>query len=187
MYDNILYLVPDSIENLKPQELIQALQQCGFIADTFDHNGKTHYKPGDEYLHQITFLGCSPVVSLGEVGKTGEEFAHIEFEGPFQQVKFAGGINIKPLKCVKCGHRDTNWQQQLPQWLEQGEDGYWSCPECEEKRQLTDINWRKCAGLGQFFIKVWGIFESEAVPGDLLKRVLRETTQCEWSYFYYRG
>ncbi len=187
MFVNILLLTPDSILDLNQTRLISDLTDAGFIGESFDYHGQTHYKPGEEFLHLITFLGCSPVVSLGEVGTTGDEFAHVQFSGPTSKAQFIGGENIKPIRCSQCGERDTTWREQLSQWLQQGEDGEWSCPHCNTKTPLTKIKWRKAAGLGHFFIKVWGVFENEAVPGDKLLQVIRESSNSSWSYFYYRG
>jgi hypothetical protein len=45
---------------------------------------------------------------------------------------------------------------------------------------------RKCAGFGRLFIKVWGIFESEAVPSPNLLAALKRATGLEWQHFYIR-
>lgn len=187
MFANILILSPENVDNLNQEQLVKALIQAGFLGDTFEYQGKTHYKPGEDFLHLLTFLGCSPVVSLGEVGTTGDEFAHIEFCGPTSKAQFIGGENIRPIRCPHCGERDTTWRVQLPQWLELGEDGSWKCPHCSVKTALTTLKWRRAAGLGRFFIKVWGVFENEAVPGDKLLEILRNSCDSKWHHFYYRG
>ncbi len=187
MLSNILYLFPESIEQLDPTRLIDELKSSGFIGETFEYQHNVHYKPGTEFLQLVTFLGCSPVVSLGEIGSTGEEFAHIQFVGPFEQPQFVGGENIKPIRCQNCGHRDTESNRQLPNWLRLGQRATWQCPQCGHQTPIAELKWRKCGGLGQFFIKIWGIFESEAVPGDRIQHILRESSGCEWRYFYFRG
>ncbi len=185
MDSNILLLTP-STETLPDIELLTIqLRQIGFIGKTFEFDGKEHFQPGEELMTHLTFLGCSPVVSLGEPGKTGEEFCHIEFYGPFDENEFISGTNVKPLRCPICGHRETSWQPIVEAWKRDRTS--WHCPGCENDISLEQLRWKKCAGFGRFFIKVWGIFESEAVPGDKLLATLKETTNSKWDHFYYRG
>lgn len=185
MDSNILLLTPSSNALPDVDLLKRQLQQIGFIGEPFEFKGKEHYQPGDELMIHLTFLGCSPVVSLGEPGKTGEEFCHIEFYGPFDENEFISGTNVKPLRCPECGHRETAWQLIVDAWKLARTP--WHCPGCENDISLEQLRWKKSAGFGRFFIKVWGIFESEAVPGDKLLATLKESTNCSWDHFYYRG
>ena len=185
MDSNILLLTPSLNEPPDVDHLTKELQKIGFISEPFQFNGKQHFKPGEELMFHLTFLGCSPVVSLGEPGKTGEEFCHIEFYGPFDENRFISGSNVKPLRCPVCGHREPNWQPIVEAWKRDRTP--WHCPECENDISLEQLRWNKSAGFARFFIKVWGIFESEAVPGDKLLATLKATTSNKWDYFYYRG
>jgi hypothetical protein len=188
MAENLLYLCPKDFHSA-PQtlpELIEALQHAGFIGDTIEVNGATHYQPGDEFLTLITFLGCSPVISLGEPGKTGDEFCHIALEGPYDKPHFAAGDNLKIPRCPGCGHRFETWQPLIEQWQDHPEETRFDCPECSRTLSAPELRWRKCAGFGRFFIKVWGIFESEAVPNPNLMSVLKKRTGCDWLHFYVR-
>ena len=188
MAENILYLCPKDYHSVPPQlpEFIEALQQAEFIADTIEVNGDRHYQPGDEFLTLITFLGCSPVISLGEPGKTGDEFCHIAIEGPLDTPRFVAGDNLKIPRCPGCGHRFEQWQPLIEQWQEQPEQARFDCPECGRSLSATELRWRKCAGFGRFFIKVWGIFESEAVPNPNLLAILEKSTGTAWQHFYVR-
>jgi hypothetical protein len=185
MDSNILLLTPSTAALPDVPRLEEQLRQIGLIAEPFQFNGQEHFKPGDELMRHLTFLGCSPVVALGEPGKTGEEFCHIEFYGPFAETLFISGRNVKPLRCPVCGHREPNWQPIVDAWKRDRTP--WHCPSCENDISLEQIRWNKSAGYGRFFIKVWGIFESEAVPGDQLLATLKATTNYSWDYFYYRG
>jgi hypothetical protein len=185
MDSNILLLTPSTAALPDVPRLEEQLRQIGLIAEPFQFNGQEHFKPGDELMRHLTFLGCSPVVALGEPGKTGEEFCHIEFYGPLAETLFISGRNVKPLRCPVCGHREPNWQPIVDAWKRDRTP--WHCPSCENDISLEQIRWNKSAGFGRFFIKVWGIFESEAVPGDQLLATLKITTNCGWNYFYYRG
>ncbi|MEN8169612.1 MAG: hypothetical protein ABFS08_05255 [Pseudomonadota bacterium] len=188
MAENILILVPKVFDDVPTDRdtLIATLREERFIANTIEVNGESHYRPGEEFMMLVTFLGCSPVVSMGEPGKTGDEFCHIAIEGPLEQPRFIAGDNIKIPRCQKCGHRFDNWQAVVDGWssapyIES------PCPECGESSSATQLRWRKCAGFGRFFIKVWGIFESEAVPSPNLMALLKRCSDIEWQHFYIRN
>ncbi len=188
MSANLLILHPKDPDFLPNgfDTLIDMLQSLGFIDAPFEFAGKTHYRPGEDFLQLMTFLGCSPVVSLGEPGLTGEDFCHIALEEPSAQTRFVGGKNVKPPRCPTCGHRYTSWPELVSAW-EADRRGYrLSCPDCGSELPLTALKWRQCAGFGRFFIKVWGIFEGEAVPSDRLLDALQRHTGTAWSYFYYQ-
>lgn len=186
--DNILYLAPRDFDVIpeNPVALISALQEIELIGESFEYVGHEHYRPGDEFITLITFLGCSPVISLGEPGKTGEEFSHIAFEGPLEKPRFIAGDNIKIPRCPHCGHRFDPWQSLIEDWEKNPEGQKWPCPECGNTVSAPQLRWRKCAGFGRFFIKVWGIFESEAVPNPNLLSILEKQTGSPWQHFYVR-
>ena len=187
MANNLLVLYPDQLATVADEAaLIARLRRIGFIADTFNFGNEQHYKPGDEFLFLITFLGCSPVVSLGEPGKTGDEFCHIAFMHS-EKARFIGGDNVKPPRCPSCGHRDMQWPQAVSTWQEAPESCHWGCPACHHSLPLTELKWRQCAGFGHYFIKIWGIFEGEAVPSEKLMDELQQTTGVRWRYLYYQS
>jgi hypothetical protein len=186
--ENLLYLCPRDHHTV-PEDLSALtadLSQAGFIGDEFAFAGTTHYRPGEEFITLITFLGCSPVISLGEPGKTGEEFCHIAFEGPLARPRFFAGDNVKIPRCPHCGHRFDPWQPLVEQWEAQLDEQQWPCPECGNTIAAPQLRWRKCAGFGRFFIKIWGIFESEAVPNPNLLAILEKHTGSPWQHFYVR-
>jgi len=186
MTDNILYLhLRDPQQTFDSTIVIDALHKIGFIGERFEFKGTEHYKPGEEFLHLLTFLGCSPVVSLGEPGLTGDEFCHIEFTPAAEKPLFIAGDNIKVPRCRHCNHRVDDWQQLIDAWKRRGMDE-WQCPHCGNTTPLHRLKWKQCAGFGRQFIKVWGIFEGEAVPGEELMNSLRQRSNREWDYFYCR-
>jgi DNA-directed RNA polymerase subunit RPC12/RpoP len=188
MSANLLILHPkDPDANPADSEsLIAMLQSLGFIDAPLEFEGNTHYRPGEDFLQLMTFLGCSPVVALGEPGLTGEDFCHVAFEGPVAETQFFGGRNVKPPRCPACGHRYQQWSELISEWEAAKDTVQVSCPECGSVKPITALKWRQCAGFGRYFIKVWGIFEGEAVPSDRLLEALQRHTDTAWSYFYYQ-
>jgi len=188
MAENLLYLAPVDF-NIVPADLpglLSGLRQAGFIANELAFAGETHYCPGEEFLSLVTYLGCSPVIALGEPGATGEGFAHVSFEGPLDKPRFVGGTNLKTPRCPHCGHRFDEWQKLIEAWQQNTEQTELDCPDCGNHYDVSRLRWRKCAGFGRFFIKIWGIFESEAVPAPELVALLEKLGGCRWQHFYVR-
>lgn len=186
MEQNILVLTPrdpHAAPNRGP--LLKALRQAAFIGDAFVFEGESHYKPGEAFLSQITFLGCSPVIALGEPGATGDQFCHIAISETSDRPLFLSGINVKPPRCKGCGERLNAWQPLVESWIGNGEK--WRCPHCDLASHAHQLKWRQCAGLGRLFIKVYGVFEGEAVPGDKLIQLIEEESHEQWHWFYLRN
>lgn len=185
MQSNILYLLPKN-PDVEPnlQRLVQQLRQLEFIDTEFDFKGRNHYRPGELFLQLVTFLGCSPVVSLGAPGLTGEEFCHVEFE-TCSESGIVAGANGKPPRCPYCKTRIDAWRP--GQGLDWPATEERPCPNCGTGVTLHALDWRHSAGVGRFFIKVWGVFEGEAVPTSRLMEHLETVTGMAWDYFYRRG
>lgn len=185
---NQLILHPrDMFASYEPEILHQALVDLAFLADTFTFDGKPHYRPGEDFLELMTFLGCSPVISLGEPGLTGEDFCHISTLPEHPEPIFVHGNNIKPPRCPHCRETRQDWQTLIQEW-EQDKQGYrHHCPSCGQECAINELKWRQSAGFLRSGIVVWGIYEGEAVPSDRLLACLQQHTQTPWTYFYYRN
>lgn len=188
MAENILILVPKFFDAIPVDcdALIATLHEKRFIGDAIEINGAVHYRPGEEFMMLVTFLGCSPMIATEELDNSSEQFCHIAIEGPWEQPRFLAGANIKIPRCPNCGHRYDEWQAMVDRWRA---DPYAmvSCPACGDNTAAPQLRWRKCAGFGRFFIKVWGIFESEAVPSPNLISLLQRVTGIDWQHFYIRN
>lgn len=161
--------------------LIELLRRQGLLAESFKFKDQTHYRPGEHFLELITFLGCSPVVSLGEPGLTGDDFCHIALTPEYDSTQFIHGSNIKPPRCPTCRHTHQHWQGIIALW-QQGRMN--TCPQCGNHSQAHELKWRQCAGFLRQGMIVWGIFEGEAVPSEQLLELLEQITGQRWSYFY---
>lgn len=184
MPENLLYLCPVDFNSIPVElpTLISTLRQADFIAQEMSFSGETHFHPGEKFLSLITFLGCSPVIDMGAPGKTGEGFTHISFEGPLEKPRFISGNNLKTPRCPNCGHRFEAWRS----LVESTDMPTFDCPECNKQLTAAQLRWRKCAGFGRLFIKIWGIFESEAVPSPELLALLEKISGQRWQHFYVR-
>ncbi len=183
MPENLLLLYPaDPMAAPAVEPLVSALQEIGLLGDPFTCDGAPHFRPGEAFLRRITYLGCSPVVALGEPGATGDEFAHLALSGPYETPRFLAGTNVKQPRCPACRQRAEPWQD-WPQRLAAGEAWRWQCPACGTANEAVELDWRQCAGHARLFLTVWGVFEGEAVPSDdLLKTLAGFAGPWRWSY-----
>lgn len=189
MTENLLILAPSDLDAPLPEQaqLIEALTQFKFLGEAIDVNGETHYRPGEDYLRHVTYLGCSPVIAMGELGATGDEFCHIEFIYSPDNAQFLSGDNMRPPRCPGCNYVIEEWPSLVEDWSSDKTNYQWRCPMCGREYQLQQLNWRQRAGLGHLMIKIYGVFESEAVPSDWLMAELNKLTQGKWDYFYIRN
>lgn len=186
MQANLLILHPsDPDATVAKSALADPLSSVGLISEPMDFQGERHYRPGDEFLQLMIFLGCSPVVSLGEPGKTGEEFCHIGFRETAPEPVFIAGANGKAPRCPACRQPDENWRDHFKSGKPVPPS--WTCGHCGHTVPAHALNWRQSAGIARTFVMIWGVFEGEAVPSEQLMKTLAGIGYGSWSYFYYRG
>lgn len=188
MPNNLLVLCPSEPQTPLPTaaELIEALRRFKFLGEPLEVKGETHYRPGEDYLRHITYLGCSPVIAMGEPGATGDEFCHIELIHTPEQIRFLSGDNMRPPRCPGCNYVVEEWATLVDEWSADPDSYRWRCPMCGQVYALPALNWRQRAGFGHLLFKIYGVFESEAVPSDMLMAELKRISQNPWSYFYLR-
>ncbi len=191
-----LILAPVNPEAVPPdaESLIRNLGKLGFIGRPFPLAGRTHHLPGEHFLDLVTFLGCSPVISLvppvdtpGDPAAHADAFCHIGLWYAGEQAVFIGGRNTAPPRCPRCRERETSWQALITAWTSRPSRYRWHCPACSQDVHPFQLDWRQSAGFGRFFVEIWGIHPAEAVPGDLLLDTLERSTGEPWSYFYWQA
>lgn len=174
---NLLFRAPLSSEPPSPASLEERLRSIGLIGDRY-RNQQQVFLTGERFLQLITFLGCSPFLRLQPAGDDDDRFCHIRFLGPFTQPRLMHGRNTRPPRCPHCGQRIEQWRAGLD-----GGAGYIDCEHCGEKPLISELDWRRNAGLGRFFVQITEVFPGEAVPLPALLEALHETDDS-WDYFY---
>ena len=134
------------------------------------------FSTGPEYLSLITYLGCSPQITLGE----NEDATTIRLSGVFPAQQFLHGDNLKSPRCPHC--RKTLEKRDFMA----AREGRMCCSHCGHCGSLHTFDWRRSAAFGQVFIEISNVFESEAVPGEMLTDCLRQATGEVWDYCYVR-
>jgi len=172
-------------------ELRRVLREIGLIGAEFSCAGRTHYCAGENFLHLLSFLGCSPSVALEPPldqeapDDAAKAFCHVHLGVPQSRVQFLSDPGTVP-RCPRCRQRIEQWRDVITTWQQAPEDYSWQCPGCGHEMCPRQLDWRQGAGFGRLFIEIWGIHPHEAVPGDRLLAALRRVSGGEWCFFYAR-
>jgi hypothetical protein len=165
--------------------LYAALAAVGVVGAALPALGPCHFRPGPDFLQRIVFLGCSPVVALGEPGATGASYCRIELTAALARPALVHGANVRQPRCPGCKAPVPDWDRHLPRW-EAEPLTEWSCPGCGHAAPAAGLRWRQGAAAMRRQIRVWGIFEGEAVPDERLLAVLLDLGGGPWEHIYAR-
>ncbi len=156
--------------------LIDCLREIGLIGKPLD-TYKNRFLTGENFLHLISFVGCSTSICLAPTTGDDSEFCHLTIKGPFENPRLFLDKNSRPPRCHTCKKSTANWQDHI-------ENQAIKCVECGNLTRLEDISWGRSAGYGRIFIEIYNIFPGEAQPvPDLLAR-LGNLSGSVWSYFF---
>lgn len=178
-YPRALDYQPKSIN-----QFLARLQSGGFIGSFFQSNGRSGYLIGDDFLKQVTFLGCAPHIEVSppEQMAAWGNFCYIEIR-QFQSPHYFQGLNHLKCSCPYCQSRVVKALPDMAQWAANSQPVI--CPKCQQASLIENLNWRHGAGFGQFFIVVNSIYPNEAVPTDNLMAILYSACDVSWDYFYF--
>ena len=159
-----------------PKDLAAISQALHAIGLTGEPREPLLFSAGPEYLGLVTYLGCSPQISLGE----NEGATTIRLSGIYPLPHFLAGKNLKRPRCPQC-------QKTLAGQSFSGDFGEpLCCDHCGYTGQAHAFDWRRSAAFGRVFVQISNVFESEAVPGEALSDCLLKATGEEWEYCYIR-
>ncbi len=165
-----------------PAALARGLAAAGFLDAAAPAAAGAGYPPGPRFMHWLGFLGCSP--ALPGTGDTGPAaIIHLECR-PVPD--FLGGDRVRPPRCPGCGKSEPHWPAMVSAWRRQGARA-WPCPACGRRSPMTAWNWRRSAGFGRCHMRIDGIAEGLARPGEPFLELLARLSGVEWRYFFYRG
>jgi hypothetical protein len=177
----VLQAPPDYLPVIA-DELVARLVDLGLIGAAYGHTPGT-YLAGPRFLQLITFLGCSPHLQLQPPRDGSEDFCHIRVRGPFESARLLSADNTRPPRCPACGKGLTQWRELEPDWSQGISESEILCHSCGQRASPADLNWRRKAGFGLYFIEISGVFPEEAVPLPALMDCLRGNG-ADWRYFY---
>ena len=185
-----LHLFPENPETTLPQnELINALATMAFIGDAEDKvdHQDTRFLTGEKFLSHLCFLGCSPDIEFIPNSEDPDSpYIYIEIPETNPIPQFTSGVNVKAPRCSECKKELT----ELATFLEEADSiskpDKAHCQHCNAVLAIDRLNWRRTAYSSRTCIIIHNIYESEAVPDDLLLDQLYKLTQSKWKYAYIR-
>lgn len=161
--------------------LISQLTDHHFLSDELQTSDNYRcFETGDDFLHQITFLGCSPTLLAADDSDELKTFISI---AQHDTIQFANSSPIPPARCPHCQKTDKEWPHYLQHWT----NNYFhneTCPNCHQDFQFTQMKWKKNGGYGQLFIQIHGVQEQLAIPNQNFIDELQKITQTNWEYFF---
>lgn len=176
MHDRRLVLFPRDAHASTPDvsALIKELTTAGFVEGESRHR-QGAYMPGHRFMSLITFLGCSPKVSMGDDIANESNRYYIEVPAPTEAITVIRDAREISARCPGCGSR-----QSLSGSV--SVEVAMVCSQCGFSAPPYEWNWRHRVGFGRVWINVWGVHEGEAVPGEELLQRLEKLTGFAWNY-----
>lgn len=134
------------------------------------------YLPGPQFMSLISFLGCSPVVSMTADEDQAPNPYFVEIVDICKSVVSICGASHRAPRCPQCKCEAADWNHAAEP------DTGLVCAQCSFRSPLSGWNWRHQAGYGRYWINIWGVYEGEAVPADKLLESLRTLSGVAWDY-----
>lgn len=135
---------------------------------------------GEDFLHLITYLGCSPTIYNTDDSSDNDTFISI---AQHETIQFALSSAIPPARCPHCHKTDKNWSDYFQRWIDNPLT-LESCPQCNNSFRFTEMKWKKNGGYGKLFLQIHGIQEQLAIPNQTLLDDLEAFTNTRWIYFF---
>jgi hypothetical protein len=194
MAANKLILYPSVMDAkaIDMDALVQRLESIGLIGAAFQCRDGTHYLAGEHFLQLVSFLGCSPLIELAPPADTEDReaaclegrFCHVHLTANRDFIRFRARAKGPLPRCPHCRQVETRWPELLERWEINPACNQWTCRECGHPGRLYDLDFRRNGGFARSFIEIWGVFPSEAVPGEALLSTLGQLGGCDWNYMY---
>lgn len=142
------------------------------------------YLVGDDFLQQVTFMGCSPYLKVYPDDEQDSDFCRISIPSQASVVDYKAGPVATAPRCPLCRKAGQFQENLVQQWQQKKNNFKILCSHCQQSLPLYDLDWRRNAGYYQFHIRVSNIFPKEAIPNQDLLDWLASITKKDWKYFY---
>ena len=175
------------------EQLASELQAIQLIGDAVALDNGLFYPTGEQFLQHISFLGCAPMIELEpptdptalSVDSAAGKFCHVFLHSSTSLCLRADRQCPAP-RCPKCRQPFTDWRTALSNFQQNPALTDWNCTGCGFNGRLTELAFRKGAGIGHTSIEIRGIYPSEAVPTDALLNRLQCLSGGPWRTIYIR-
>ncbi len=175
----LLFSPEDPPQPVDMTQLLQCLTQLELI--TLPGYRENHYLPGDGFTSLITFLGCSPNISLQpDDSDTADSHCFISLITATDETECLGYTRQCHPKCPHCRKRIADWK--TTDWQQPGV--LCRCDKCGKETDYAHLNWKHECCFGRCGFSIANIYPHEAVPTDQLLEKLQQQTGVIWDYAY---
>lgn len=175
----LIFTPQDSAQCIDATQLLQQLTRLELI--TLPAYRENHYLPGDSFISLITFLGCSPSISLQpDAPSTADSHCFISLIETTDEAQCLGYTRQCHPKCPHCRKRIADWK--TSDWQQPG--ALCRCDKCGRETEYVHLNWKHECGFGRCGFSIANIYPHEAVPTDQLLDKLQQLTAVSWDYAY---
>lgn len=179
MTSRLIFTPQDSAQCIDETQLLQTLTQLTLIR--LPAYRENHYLPGDGFTSLISFLGCSPNISLlPDDSAANDNHCFISLINATDEIKCLGYTRQCHPKCPHCRKRIANWK--TADWQQSGVLCH--CDKCGSETAYADLNWKHECSFGRSGFSIANIYPHEAVPTDQLLQQLQQQTTVVWDYAY---
>jgi hypothetical protein len=175
----LIFTPQDSTQQVDETQLLQLLTRLELI--TLPAYRENHYLPGDGFTSLITFLGCSPNISLQPDGShMDDSHCFITLVDTTDDAQCLGYTRQCHPKCPHCRKRIADWK--TTDWQKAG--ALCRCDKCGIETAYSQLNWKHECCFGRCGFSIANIYPHEAVPTDQLLEQLQQLTAIAWDYAY---
>jgi hypothetical protein len=175
----------------EPRVLASSLQELGLLAPPRPLGEDVYYPTGEQFLHLVTFLGCSPSIELDPpadpaalaAASASGKFCHA-FISRSPQPRLRADARTPALRCPACKRPLTDWPDLRNRWASALPDAPWRCGGCGHGLDILSFPFKKTAGIASIWLELRGIHPFEAVPAPALLDYLHNLADCPWRTIY---
>ena len=180
---NQLVLYPSSqiSSTLHQSQVIQWLEDKQIITAINAPISANVFLTGQQFMQRISFVGCSPVINLGDQSQAEElglPKLEIEVSVIYPKPRLLVGENTRAPKCPVCGVTMENWRDHLLDGVNL------KCTACNAQTPASGFQWAKQGAYTQTFLSINGIYPREAVPLDSFLTELASLYESPMKYCY---
>lgn len=153
---------------------VALLDAMGLLALPARKGGE--YAMGPQFATLISFIGCSPTLFQPSADGEPVPLFDLQVAAAADTPVLLCGMDAPLPRCPTCRQSAASVDTATP----------WTCAHCGSTHSAQDWRWSSRNGLARFHIRVCGIVEGTALPGDALLAGLQQQTGITWRHCYCR-
>jgi len=157
---NYLYLYCTDLDYFPDDytAFIKSCQEKALLGKPSNNLGVNHYFVGDDFLHYVSFLGCSPYLKVYPDDEKDTDYCSAYIPDTPQAARFLASQQVTAPRCPSCKKAIHPGYDILAAWEKDKNNNTVQCQHCDQVCHLFELDWRKNAGFINFAIAISNIF-----------------------------